>query len=246
MATNLVISGGPLHDFEASTRALVEIVAEAGVRSTVFDEPHAALHALAAAPRSWDMVTVNGLHWRMASDRHAHLRDRWSFALRDDEAATIHRHVHEGGGLLACHGAAICFDGEPRWAACLGATWNWERSSHPPLGPVHVAPTEAGQRHPVTSGTAGFATVDEVYGFLDHAADLVPLLTSAHGGAEHPVLWAREVGSGRVVTDLLGHDAAAVTQPDHREILRRAARWLTASDPGTHPPTDLERSDRTP
>ena len=44
------------------------------------------------------------------------------------------------------------------------------------------------------------------------------------------MLWARSVGAGRVVTDLLGHDAAAMTQASHREILRRAARWLTDPD----------------
>ena len=64
--------------------------------------------------------------------------------------------------------------------------------------------------------------------------EVVPLLTSRHGGADHPVLWTRVLGRGRVVTDLLGHDAAAMTQPDHGEILRRAAHWLTAAEPG-HP-----------
>ena len=41
------------------------------------------------------------------------------------------------------------------------------------------------------------------------------------------MLWARPVGAGRVVTDLLGHDVAAMTHPNHREVLRGSARWLT-------------------
>jgi len=232
VATNLIISGGPLHDFEATTAALVDVMSEVGVRSTVFDDPHRALAELADAPRAWDLVTVNGLHWRMGSDRHQSLRKRWSFTLGDNEARTLHQHVHTGGGLLACHTAAICFDAHPQWATCIGATWDWERSSHPPIGPARVEPTAAGRVHPLTRGTAGFTTIDEVYGFLDQAPDLVPLLTSAHGGSDHPVLWARTVGSGRVVTDLLGHDARAVTDRHHREILRRAARWLTNADGG--------------
>jgi type 1 glutamine amidotransferase len=44
------------------------------------------------------------------------------------------------------------------------------------------------------------------------------------------VLWARSVGAGRVVTDLLGHDVAAMDHPSHRELLRRAAHWLTDPD----------------
>lgn len=225
-----MISGGPLHDFDATSTALADVLADAAVESTVFDDPHEALAALTQHPDSWDLVTVNGLHWQMGSERHAHLRDRWAFTLDEREAAAIERHVRTGGGLLACHTAAICFDGDPRWAVTIGATWNWDRSSHPPRGPARISLTAAGRIHPLTAGMADFATVDEIYGFLDHEPDLDPLLTSAHGGTVHPVLWARTVGRGRVVTDLLGHDAAAMTQPDHGEILRRAAHWLTAPD----------------
>lgn len=226
MVTNLLITGGPTHDLAGTTAALVDVLAAEGVRSTVFDDPRAALVTLADRPDRWDLVTVNALRWEMRAERYAHLRDGWTFTLGDDEADTLHRHVHDGGGLLACHTAAICFDGHPRWAAAIGGAWNWDRSSHPPLGPVRISPTPAGQEHPITAGLEAFTTVDEVYGFLDTDPEIVPLLTSAHGGTDHPVLWARSVGHGRVVTDLLGHDVAAVTGPEHREILGRAARWL--------------------
>ena len=230
MATNLVISGGPLHDFAASTAALVAALEDEGVCSTVVEDPRAGLREVAERPDAWDMVTVNALAWRARAERHAHLREEWAFTLHDGESLAIDRYVRGGGRLLACHAAVICFDGDARWAACLGATWDWDRSMHPPLGPVDVAPTAAGAVHPITAGMAGFSTVDEVYGFLDLAPDLAPLLTSAHGGEAHPVLWARTVGAGRVVTDLLGHDAAAMLEPSHREVLRRAARWLTETD----------------
>jgi type 1 glutamine amidotransferase len=227
--TNLLISGGPLHDFAATSAALTDLLAEVGVESTVHDDPREALEVLAEQPKAWDLVTVNALHWQAGAERHAHLRDRWAFTLRPEEAATIEGHVRGGGGLLACHTAAICFDADPRWAACIGATWSWARSSHPPLGCASIQPTAAGRTHPITAGTPAFTTVDEVYGFLDLAPDLEPLLTSAHGGVDHPVLWARSVGRGRVVTDLLGHDEPAMTQPEHRRVLQRAARWLTGA-----------------
>jgi type 1 glutamine amidotransferase len=226
VTTNLVISGGPLHDFTESTRALVEILATEGVHSTVFDDPRVALHALSRRPDDWDVVTVNALHWKAAAERHADLRERWAFDLGRTESETIDRYVRNGGGLLACHTAVICFDGDPRWAACLGATWSWDRSMHPPLGPVRIGATPAGRSHPITDGIHEFELVDEVYGFLDAAPDLVPLLTSPHNETDHPVLWARSVGAGRVVTDLLGHDATSMDHPIHREILRRAVRWL--------------------
>lgn len=227
MATNLLISGGPIHDFDATSAALEDLLSSAGVQSTIVDDPHEALVALAEHPDSWDLVTVNALYWQMESERHAHLRERWAFRLRDGEAETIERHVRSGGGLLACHSAPICFDGDPRWAACIGATWNWDRSSHPPEGPALIAPTPAGRDHPLTAGIAEFTIRDEIYSFLDQEYDVEALLTSRHGGTDHPVLWARPVGRGRVVTDLLGHSASAMVHPEHREILRRAARWLT-------------------
>ena len=43
-------------------------------------------------------------------------------------------------------------------------------------------------------------------------------------GIAHPLLWARAVGAGRVVTDLLGHGVESVTHPAHRTILQRAVR----------------------
>ncbi|MEZ5177575.1 MAG: ThuA domain-containing protein [Acidimicrobiales bacterium] len=212
MSTNLVISGGPLHDFAATTAAIVDALAEEDVRSTVFEDPRAAIAELAAGADAWDLVTVNALRWTPTAERHRHLRERWSFALGDDEADVLRRHVLGGGGLLACHAAALCFDGHRTWADLLGATWDWDRSSHPPLGPVTVSPTPEADEHPITAGLGAFATVDEVYGFLREEPGLVPLLTSPHGGVDHPVLWTRSVGRGRVVVDLLGHDVAAVAR----------------------------------
>lgn len=231
MATNLVITGGPGHDFESTTGSLVDLLAEAGIASTVFGAPRAALAALRSHPDRWDLVTVNALWWRMDADRYASAREQWAFLPEPGEVEAIEAHVRGGGGLLACHGAVICFDGHPSWHRCTGASWAWDRSSHPPLGRAEVEVTAVGRIHPITQGTDPFSTIDEVYGFLAVEPDVEPLLTSAHGGVDHPLLWARTLDQGRVVTDLLGHDARGMDHPDHRAILHRAARWLTTSDP---------------
>lgn len=241
MPSNLVISGGPGHDFAGTTAALVEALDEVGVRSSVFEDPHEAFAALVTPGIAWDLVTVNALWWRMDVDRYAAQRSRWAFQARDDELDALLAHVTTGGGLLACHTAVICFDGDPRWAACTGATWNWERSSHPPLGPTMVEPTEAGRRHPIARGLDAFTTTDEVYGHLDALGDVVPLLTSHHDGVHHPLLWARTVGAGRAVTNLLGHDRGAVAHPAHRTIVQRAACWATDA---TTTPAASDRSSR--
>ena len=245
-ARNLVLSGGPGHEFAATSAALAEVLDGAGVRSTVVDEPIAALDALGAPettggrPR-FDLLTVHGLHWRMEAERYAHLRDTHAFALDDAGARRLAAAVDASTRLLAVHTAVICFDGHPMWADLCGAAWHWERSSHPPVGPVEVHVTEAGRRHPITAGLDDFTITDEAYGFLDEADDLEPLAVTHHGGRDHPLLWTRSRGDGRVVTSLLGHGPESLAHPAHRTILRRAAAWLLG-DRAPDAPAPAERA----
>lgn len=230
---NLVLSGGPQHDFAATTAALVALAAEEGIESVVPDGPDDALDLLASDPGRFDLVTVNALWWQMPAARHDHLRNAWGYRLSDRHAHALHRHVADGGGLLALHTAVICFDGHPCWTDLLGATWDPDRSWHPPLGSAVVRATERGRLHPLTAGVPDFALTDEVYVDLDRSASGSegpdPLLVSAVDGVDQPVLWCRTVGKGRVVVDLLGHDAAAIGHPAHAEVLRRSLRWSTGA-----------------
>ena len=229
MNRNLVLSGGPGHDFDATTSVMTELSTEVGLTCEVVTEPSelfASLHrAELGDGEPWDLVTVNALRWGMVTGRYAHLRDALGVELDARDADVLRRHVVGGGGLLVLHTGVICFDAEPTWHHLVGASWSWERSSHPPVAAVDVTVTEAGRRHPVTAGLESFRVHDEVYGFLDTTGDLVPLLTAAHGGTTHPMVWARGHGSGRVITDVLGHSSESMTHPSHRALLRGALSW---------------------
>lgn len=229
MTRNLLLSGGPGHPFATTSSMLADLLADEGIETTVMTEPADAMDALRAAEEGIgdpiDLLTVNALRWRMAQDRYAAQRDQYAVALDRTDLAVVDRFVRGGGGLLALHTAVICFDADPSWHALCGASWHWDRSSHPALGPVEVEVTEAGRAHQLTRGIERFVIEDEAYGFLDEDRDLVPLLTAGHGGRTHPLLWARPVGSGRVVTDLLGHGPDSFEHPTHRTILVRAASW---------------------
>ena len=229
MKRNLVLSGGPGHDFAATTAALVALLDQVGFDSEVVTEPVDAFAALRAAQRGerppYDLVTVDALRWAMEVERYAHLREDLGVVLDDAEAALLSDHVHAGGGLLALHTAVICFDAHPVWRALLGAAWDWTASSHGPEGPVAVTTTAAGRTHPITSGVTPFEVTDELYRGLDLVEGLVPLLTGNDRGVPTPVLWTREVGQGRVVTDLLGHGPASLEDPNHRAVIVRAATW---------------------
>jgi hypothetical protein len=235
MTRHLVLSGGLAHDFDGTSRALVDLLALDDFDSVVVTDPDEALAMLRAAEGRGappiDLVTVNALRWRMEADRYAAWRAEQAYVLTGDDAALLERYVDGGGGLLVLHTAVICFDADPVWHRLCGASWNWASSSHPPVGPADVRVTGLGRCHPLTEGLDDFTITDEVYGFLEEEDDLDPLLSSAHGGRDHPLLWAREIGSGRVVTDLLGHGVASLSHPAHRTVLARAGTWAARRIP---------------
>jgi type 1 glutamine amidotransferase len=227
MIRNLLLSGGVGHDFAATSAAIAATLRECGIETTIATEPAQALSELrrpedAADRPRWHLLTVNALH---GSRRNVPV---WSLAPAD--AAVLEHFVTSGGGLLAIHTAVICFEGDPTWRRLCGAAWDWETSSHPPIDEVSVAVTEAGSDHPITTQLDDFSVVDEVYTDLDREPGIVPLLTSAWAGRAHPLLWAREVGRGRVVTDLLGHGLESIEHPTHRTLLCRAAAWAARSE----------------
>lgn len=223
-ASAVIVSGGVAHDFPATSAELVRVLAEAGLGATVEADVESVLRGLRPAGEQRPLVVLNLLRWTMQVERYAHLRDEWSISLSEDARAGLLEHVRSGGGLLAMHGASICFDDWPEWRDLLGGVWRWDRSSHPPLaGAVRVTVTT--DRHPIVAGVGDFDVVDEVYGFLDRTDDVVGLMSSPHGDTEHPLLWARAVGAGRVVYDALGHHVPSYEVPEHRRIVQRAARW---------------------
>lgn len=236
---HLLLSGGPGHDFAAMSAALTAIATDAGFDTTVVTDPADAIDALRARDRrgapNWQLFTVHALRWRMQPERYADERGRFAYTLDDDDAAALDQYVTAGGGLLALHTAVICFDAHPAWHSLVGATWNWELSHHPPVGPTAIGPTAAGRQHAITRDTMPFSLVDELYYDLDVDPGVAPLLVGRDGEHDQPVLWARAHGHGRVVTDVLGHGLESLDDAVHRTVLLRAARWAAGSSHHTEP-----------
>jgi len=258
---NLLLSGGPGHDFAQTTEFLVDLLANAAapeaaeqsldqqvpaepIVTQVVTQPEQFFEQLLLANSGkiaqWDLLTVNALRWQMLPDRYAPQRKQWAYKIQESQVHLMHDFVAQGGGLVALHSAVICFDAHPVWHQLTGATWDWSRSSHPDLAEFKVTVTAEGLDHPVTSAAANFCITDELYKFLDQVSDLAPLLTSSYLGVDHPLLWAHSVGRGRVVTDLLGHSVDSLTNAAHSKILVRAACWA-ARDP-ERLVTDLARN----
>ena len=225
MHKNLIISGGIYHPYAETSIAVQEILHSEGIDSLITEDVDAGIAAL--AEDDYSMVTVNALRWgMMTADKYEPFRAEWAYQMPQASRDGLTQFVASGGALLGLHTASICFDDWPEWGALLGGQWRWGDSHHPPLGPVTVRPTSI--QHAVSNGLTEFELNDEIYHKLVIEPDVVPLLEGEcpAGDGPQPVVWARKFGLGRVVYDALGHDAASVNHPQHRTMLKQAARWL--------------------
>lgn len=220
----LILTGGIGHPFADASAALAGIMQQDGIETSVTEDIETGAARLADG--GFDLLCVYALRWRMLiGDKYAPHRAQWAFSPSVGARAAIRGFVSGGGGLIALHTAVICFDDWPDWGGLIGGAWVWGRSSHPPFGRVLVTPVVDG--HSIIAGVREFETTDEVYSNLEFAPDIQPLLRADAGEGSKPVLWARQVGRGRVVTDLLGHDRAALEQSEHRTVLKRSALWAS-------------------
>jgi hypothetical protein len=80
--------------------------------------------------------------------------------------------------------------------------------------------------HPATAGVESFELFDEYYEF-ELADDNITVLAQREraDGVIIPVMYAREVGKGRVVYLALGHDMRAWGEPAFRALVRGALTW---------------------
>ena len=256
MARVLVASGGPTyaHDHGATAVTITSLLTAAGY-DVVTTTSHFRQLPDALRADDPDVIVMHALWWRMLADRYADIRDEWAYESTPSVRKALTEFVQNGGGLVALHTATICFDDWPGWGEIVGGQWKWDRSFHPLLGPVRVevggvevggvevggvdvGGVEVGgvvvgdgkTEHEITAGLRAYETVDEVYAHLDLQPGIVPLAYGVHpDGSQHPVLWARDFGSGRVAHFGLGHDSAALTNETTAEILRRCVTWAVRS-----------------
>ena len=233
MTTNLILSGGVAHDFAATSARVAELLEPLGVNSVIEEDIETGMMAL-GQDNGYDLVTFNALRWQMLDARYEALRPAQAYSPSSQTRVAFSTFLRTGGALLALHAATICFDDWPEWGEMLGAKWRWGSSSHPPLGPAHVAVQTGADR--LVEGIADFETIDEIYGFLEVADDVKPLMHSSHGGVDHPLLWKRRYGMGHIVYDALGHNVRAYEPPSQQELIRRSATWLLTQGSVTQQP----------
>lgn len=243
MRRALVLTGGAdyAHDFTTTGPELAAIAAEAGFTPVILDHPDDLIESLtptvkaASSPETprkgdvdherVDVLIVNALRWRMLADRHAPWRDTWAYSTKPETRRVIEDFVSSGGGLVGNHTAPICFDDWPGWGDVLGGAWDWERSAHPPLGPIQAHLTGV---HPITAGVSSPLDLeDEVYGDMTIRPGVQILATAKRTPDDHdqPMVWAHTYGSGRVAYCCFGHDTRSLRHSGVRRILQQSVHW---------------------
>jgi uncharacterized protein len=212
MARSLILSGGgqyrdPWHPFAATSQRLAGLLRALGHEVQVSE----LVADCVADLRGWDLVVVNAAAGPEADTSAA--------------AAGLRSALDRGVGVLAIHVGACTLLRLSAWESVTGAAWVSGRSMHPKAGSCRVI-TYPG-RHPICAPVTDFDIIDERYTYMRIAPDVVPLAAHEHNGEVYPLLWARVLGRSRVVTDALGHDERSYDSPAHRQLISRAAEWLT-------------------
>ncbi len=139
-------------------------------------------------------------------------------------------YLKNGGGFVVFHAASCSFQEWPEFQQIVAMTWKANYTAH---GTYHTFKVELEDKdHPIAQGMPDFYTTDELYhnmvqlggGKLNVAARAWS--AKDEGGTEkyEPVLVWTEIGKGRAVNTVLGHDVKAM-QEGFRILLLRSAEW---------------------
>ncbi|MFC5213394.1 ThuA domain-containing protein [Streptomyces coerulescens] len=137
-------------------------------------------------------------------------------------------YVEAGGGFVGVHAAACTEYDWPYYGDLLGARFD----RHPELQPGRAIVED--REHPATRHLpAVWDFVDEWYDFRTNPRGTVRVLARADEssyegggmGADHPLVWCREQGAGRVFYTALGHTAEAYEDPEFCAHLRGGIDW---------------------
>ena len=177
---------------------------------------------------------------------------RWSE--RTDTA--LENYVRGGKGLVMYHFALAAFDGWTEFEKMCGANWRPGKGHHSARHDYTVTIRDTG--HPITRGMkATFPEAnDELYANLkwqpEGAFHVLATAWDDHSkykpgekqpipgaGADEPMLWTVQYGSGRVFSTALGHDAAAMQSAGFAATLTRGTEWAATGEVTIPLPAEL-------
>lgn len=146
--------------------------------------------------------------------------------LDEQQQQAFKNYVMKGGGFAAIHGAVFgpqaC---EDQWS-WYGGMFCCAFTNHSAIVPGVVVIEDA--QHPSTVGLpARWQRTDEWYNFTGTPRGCARVLATVDEstypggrmGSDHPIVWCRPVGRGRMWFTVMGHTATSFSEPEFRQHL---------------------------
>lgn len=178
--------------------------------------------------KKYDFLVLNYCNWEKPE------------GLSEKSKIAFTRYLNKGGGLLIIHFANGAWHYSlpgaeasdwPEFRKICRRMWDHQgNSAHDAYDTFKVQITAI--PHIITESLQSFETIDELYFNQTGEDPIYPLLTaySKDTGKDEPLAWVYTYGKGRIFQTLLGHDAASFNAPELKEILKRAAHWVSEKE----------------
>ncbi|HQE27943.1 MAG TPA: PmoA family protein [Phycisphaerae bacterium] len=139
--------------------------------------------------------------------------------------------IRKGTGMVSFHAASAACNDWPEFQQISGLTWKLGHTSHTSYHTFKVVIND--NKHPITRGMPDFWITDELYQRMVKLTptDFRTLATAfantdvSGTGAWEPMLIVTQLGKGRGVNFLLGHDVPAMRNIAWQTIMLRATEW---------------------
>jgi type 1 glutamine amidotransferase len=221
----LVITGDNVgaHDWKGTSELIKEILSEGGkFQVDIGASPSTELTDENLA--KYDVLILNYRDTAQGSPE-----SKWSDANKE----AFLKAVKGGKGLVAHHFASAAFV-DPNWVEYEKAVaGGWRKQGY--HGPKHVFDVKKTDiDHPISAGLPTEFThkIDELYSNSMMVPGSIVLATAycdpdkpRGTGKDEAVIWVNQYGAGRVVNNVLGHDAEAMSSPAYRDWFRRGVEW---------------------
>jgi len=217
----LIFSGSNNHNWQKTTPAIQEILAESGISSDVTEEPD---KCTAEMLSGYDVIVSN---YNTLGAKDADWTETTKKAFLD--------FIRKGNGHVTVHAGGSSFGDWPQYQRI--AAW---RSPTTGYGPQHAFPINIVEfDHPICSGIYSFRTKDELWHNMAFPAGAQTLATAfsskefGGSGKPEPILAVSEFGKGRCVNLALGHDVTAMKMGAFRTLLTRSVQWASSTRTST-------------